>query len=88
MRVLSFRSPSGRRDQITFDIGRRHFITPLGGAAVAWPIGARAQQAPLPVIGYVNSGTADANVKNIDAFRAGLTEVGFVEGQNVAIEFR
>src|SRR5258708_23698143 len=52
-----------------------------------WPLAARAQQS-MPVIGSVNSGTAGANVKNIAAFRAGLTEAGFVQGQNVAIEFR
>src|SRR5258708_35409874 len=52
-----------------------------------WPLAARAQQS-MPVIGSVNSGTAGADVKNIAAFHAGLTEAGFVEGQNVAIEFR
>jgi len=65
---------------------RREFITLLASGAVAWPLAARAQQS-IPVIGYVNSGTAGANVKNVAAFRAGLTEAGFVEGQNVAIEF-
>ncbi|MFL5001447.1 MAG: ABC transporter substrate-binding protein [Xanthobacteraceae bacterium] len=66
---------------------RRAFIFALGSAA-ALPLAARAQQSAMPVIGYVNSGTAGANLKNIAAFRAGLTEAGFVEGQNVAIEFR
>jgi len=66
---------------------RRAFIFALGSAA-ALPLAARAQQSAMPVIGYVNSGTAGANVKNIAAFRAGLTEDGFVEGKNVAIEFR
>ena len=60
----------------------------LGGAAATWPFTARAQQATMPVIGYLNSGTSAANTKNVPAFRQSLKDEGFVEGQNVAIEFR
>ena len=58
---------------------RRDFIKVIAASSM-WPLAARAQQS-MPVIGYVNSGTAGANVKNIAAFRAGLTEAGLVEGQ-------
>ena len=68
-------------------VKRREFITLLGGAAT-WPLGARAQQPTMPVIGYVNSGTVAANPNNVAAFRLSLKEAGFTEGQNVAIEFR
>ena len=65
---------------------RRDFMTLLGGAAVAWPLAARAQQA-LPVIGFVRTGTFADVPKRMSAFHQGLKEVGFVEGQNIAIEY-
>jgi putative ABC transport system substrate-binding protein len=66
---------------------RREFITLIGGAA-GWPLAARAEQATMPVVGYLHSASSEPHALMMAAFREGLKQAGYVEGQNVVLEFR
>jgi putative ABC transport system substrate-binding protein len=70
------------------EVKRREFIALLGGATIAGPLAARAQQPTMPVVGFLHSGSPEQNVQRLAAYRKGLSDAGFVEGQNVAIEYR
>ena len=69
-------------------IGRRKFLATLLGGAALWPFTARAQQPAMPVIGFLSPGSLEADTVRINGVRRGLSEFGYVEGQNLAIEYR
>jgi ABC-type uncharacterized transport system substrate-binding protein len=69
-------------------IGRRKFLATLGGASVAWPLAARAEQPAMPVIGYLNGGSPESDASRLTGLRRGLNETGYVEGRNLVIEYR
>ena len=86
MAVLFFASQA-REGQMSICLRRREFIAALGGAVVS-PLVARAQQRPMPVIGYSSGRTADSDASMLVSLRRGLADVGYAEGRNVAIEYR
>jgi len=69
-------------------IARRKFLATLGGAAAAWPLAARAQQPAVPVVGFLSSRSPGESTPDVAGFRQGLAQVGYVENQTVAIEYR
>src|SRR5215831_13654590 len=77
-----------RRGHMASYIRRRKFLAALGGATAACPLAARAQQAAMPVVGFLRSTPATGFAYIVDPFRQGLNDAGFVEGKNVAVEYR
>ena len=66
---------------------RRDFIKVVAGSAMTWPLAARAQRPAMPVIGFIRDGSADTAARYVAAFRKGMNEAGYVEGQNVTVEY-
>src|SRR5260370_28523927 len=78
----------GGRGCMAIHIRRGEFIFTLGGGAAAWPLAARAQQAALPVVGYLNFGSPESDASRLTGLRRGLNQSGYVEGRNLVIEYR
>src|SRR5580704_18918259 len=76
------------RGKMALDVDRRHFLSALGVATLTWPLAARAQQTAMQMIGFLGPGSAESDAYRVSAFQQGLKESGYVEGQNLTIEYR